>query len=58
MSDNITPVVIARIRRGKYVRIPAEWRGKVTDRQTIRKRQSKHPRKLRKRRHLKPGERG
>lgn len=29
---------IARIRRGKYVRIPEPWRGKVTDRQTRRKR--------------------
>lgn len=38
---------IARIRRGKYVVIPAEWRGKVTDPSTIRKRQSKQSRKAR-----------
>lgn len=39
--------VIARMRRGKYVPIPPEWRGKVTDRQTIRTRQSKMTRKRR-----------
>jgi hypothetical protein len=36
-----------RIRRGKIVEIPEEWRGKVTDRQTIRKRPSKTTRKVR-----------
>lgn len=38
---------IARIRRGRRVLIPEAWRGKVTDRQTRRKRQSRLPRKLR-----------
>lgn len=37
--------VIARIRRGKYVLIPSEWRGKTTNSRTIRKRQSKRHRK-------------
>jgi hypothetical protein len=36
-------VRIARMRRGKYVRIPDAWRGKATSRQTIRKRASKQP---------------
>lgn len=30
-----------RMRRGTLVKIPAEWFGKVTHKQTIRKRQSK-----------------
>lgn len=41
--------VIARIRRGKYVRIPPEWRGQVADRQTIRKRESKRHHRNRRR---------
>lgn len=36
-----------RVRRGKVVVIPEEWRGKTTNRQTIRKRPSKLTRKLR-----------
>jgi hypothetical protein len=40
-------VRIARIRRGKWTLIPNEWRGKTTDPSTIRKRQSKGPRKMR-----------
>lgn len=32
-----------RIRRGKRVRVPDEWVGKTTSRQTIRKRASKQP---------------
>lgn len=43
--------VIARIRRGKWVFIPPEWRGKVPDKQTIRKHASKHPRKHRRSRY-------
>jgi hypothetical protein len=39
--------VIARIRRGRWVYIPPAWRGKTTDRQTIRKRPSKMTRKAR-----------
>lgn len=38
---------MTRIRRGKEVEIPEEWRGQVTHPQTIRKRPSKYPRKLR-----------
>lgn len=30
-----------RIRRGKYVKIPDEWAGRTTYRQTIRKRKDK-----------------
>lgn len=41
--------VIARMRRGKYVPIPPEWRGKITTAQTIRKRQSKATRKAKNR---------
>lgn len=37
---------IARIRRGKWVAIPPQWRGQNTDKSTIRKRQSKAPRKM------------
>jgi hypothetical protein len=33
-----------RMRRGVLVEIPAEWFGKVTHKQTIRKRPSKDPR--------------
>lgn len=33
--------VTHRIRRGKLVEIPPEWRGKVPHKQTIRKRKSK-----------------
>lgn len=36
-----------RVRRGKVVVIPEEWRGQTVDRQTIRKRPSKLTRKLR-----------
>lgn len=36
-----------RVRRGKEVDIPEEWRGKVTYPQTIRKRPSKLTRKVR-----------
>jgi hypothetical protein len=36
-----------RMRRGKLVEIPEEWRGRLTTRKTIRDRQSKHTRKLR-----------
>jgi hypothetical protein len=36
-----------RIRRGKLVEIPDEWVGQTTHKQTIRKRQSKHLRKIR-----------
>lgn len=36
-----------RRRRGRLVEIPEEWVGKVTDRQTIRKRKSKRIHKLR-----------
>lgn len=36
-----------RWRRGKLVEIPEEWRGQVANRQTIHKRISKKPRKLR-----------
>ena len=36
-----------RRRRGKLVEIPEEWLGKVPHPQTIRKRQSKQPRKIR-----------
>lgn len=43
--------VIARIRRGKWVVIPAEWRGKVTHPQTVAKRESKMTRKARNERH-------
>lgn len=43
--------VIARMRRGKWVFIPPQWRGKVTDKQTIRKRASKHPHKQRRTRY-------
>ena len=42
--------VIARIRRGKWVFIPPAWRGVKPDKSTIRKRQSKHPRKERRKR--------
>jgi hypothetical protein len=38
---------IARIRRGRWCRIPDQWRGRTTHRQTIRKRQSKGLRKHR-----------
>jgi len=41
--------VIARMRRGKWVPIPPEWRGQVTHRQTIGKRQSKQTRKAKNR---------
>lgn len=46
-----------RMRRDKLVEIPEEWRGKVTDRQTIRKRPSKLTRKARNAmlRHWRPG---
>lgn len=44
-----------RMRRGKLVEIPAEWVGKVTHRQTIRKRPSKAIHKRRKA--IKHGER-
>ena len=37
-----------RLRRGKLVEIPADWIGKVTHPQTIRKRASKKIHKLRK----------
>jgi hypothetical protein len=37
-----------RIRRGKEVEIPEEWRGKIPHRQTIHKRPSKAPHKMRK----------
>jgi hypothetical protein len=43
---NIAPVTIARIRRGKYVRIPAEWRGQTTTDQTKRRRKRREPREL------------
>jgi hypothetical protein len=47
--------VIARIRRGKWVMIPAKWRGKVTDPYTIRHRPSKMTGKARRRaKHKKP----
>ena len=36
-----------RVRRGRLVEIPAEWVNAVTHPETIRKRQSKLPRKLR-----------
>jgi hypothetical protein len=36
-----------RWRRGKLVEIPEEWRGQVTHPQTIHKRISKSPRKVR-----------
>lgn len=36
-----------RVRRGKVVEIPEEWRGKTATRQTIRKRPSKLTRKAR-----------
>ena len=39
----------ARIRRGKYVMIPREWRGKVPHPPTIRKRPSKMTSKARRR---------
>ena len=39
--------VFYRRRRGKLIRIPDEWLGKVPDPQTIRKRQSKMTRKRR-----------
>lgn len=46
--DYVIPAVrIARIRRGKYVRIPAEWRGRFPVDAQISQRQSKHPRKHR-----------
>ncbi len=38
--------VTTRVRRGKVVAIPEEWQGKVTNPQTIRKRQSKLTRKV------------
>jgi hypothetical protein len=37
----VPPIRIARVRRGKRVIIPPEWRGRTTDKQTIRKRHSK-----------------
>lgn len=37
-----------RWRRGQLVEIPAEWLGKTTHDQTIRKRPSKYPYKMRK----------
>ena len=37
-----------RIRRGKEVEIPAEWVGKTVSKQTINKRPSKQPHKIRK----------
>lgn len=36
-----------RVRRGKLVEIPKKWAGKITCKQTIRKRQSKETRKQR-----------
>lgn len=39
---------VYRIRRGKRVRVPDEWVGKTTSRQTINKRASKQPPKQRK----------
>lgn len=36
---------IGRMRRGKYVLIPPEWRGKVPNSNQIRKRQSKRRRR-------------
>ena len=44
-----------RERRGKIVEIPKEWRGKTTHPQTIRKRQSKMTKKLRKKLQYGPG---
>jgi len=38
---------IARIHRGKWIPIPAEWRGRTTYGPTIGKRQSKHKGKRR-----------
>ena len=35
-----------RWRRGRWVRIPDKWVGVVAHAQTIRKRQSKYPRKI------------
>jgi hypothetical protein len=35
-----------RIRRGKLVEIPEEWVGKIPHKQTIRKRQSKQTKKI------------
>lgn len=49
--------VTHRKRRGKLVEIPPEWRGHTLHEETKRKRQSKQPRKLRRRRFPKPGER-
>lgn len=43
---------IGRMRRGKYVRIPPEWRGQTTDPSTIRKRQSKKPHKMHRLNHV------
>ena len=37
-----------RIRRGKEVEIPTEWVGKTVSKQTINKRPSKQPHKIRK----------
>lgn len=44
-----------RERRGKIVEIPEKWRGKTTHPQTIRKRQSKMTKKLRKKLQYGPG---
>ena len=43
-----------RLRRGKMVLIPEEWLGKVTDKQTIRKR--KQIQDVKKKRSYKPGQ--
>lgn len=37
-----------RMRRGKLVKVPDEWVGKTTHKQTIRKRLSKKPPKIKK----------
>ena len=42
--------ITTRVRRGKLVAIPDKWVGQTTSQQTIRKRQSKHSRKMRMRR--------
>lgn len=46
-SDGIPGMPIARIRRGKRVVIPPEWRGKTVTRETRQKRQSRLTRKAR-----------
>lgn len=42
------PTPVYRKRRGKVVRVPDEWVGKVTSRQTINARPSKQPPRQRK----------